>query len=307
MDRSKLINTFCQLGSSLEEVQNDESVLKKVREENPWFISENSKMALSSICSWLNQETLENFCNNYDLSNNPKKVGLVLAGNLPLVGFHDILCVLLSGNIAQVKPSVKDRLLVETVMKVLFEIDPKLKGRIELVNKLSGIDAFIGTGSDNTNRYFEHYFGDKPHVFRKNRTSIAVLDTNTTVGNFLELGQDIFSYFGFGCRNVSKVFIPKGFEIPLLLKEFESYSKIKDHHKYFNNYEYRRAIYLTGGEKFYDTGFLILRESEGPFSQIAELNFEYYSNEEDLVKKIYRDKDSIQVLVGKRLDGYSLC
>jgi Acyl-CoA reductase (LuxC) len=299
----KLINTFCHLNSSLQEIQNSDEVLKRALDENPWFTEENSKMAISAVCSWLDEKNLRSFSAKYGSSKKPMRVGLVLAGNLPLVGFHDILCVLLSGHHAQVKPSIKDKVLIEALVNSLFEIDPGLRENLDLVEKLSGIEAFIGTGSNNTNRYFDHYFGKHPHIFRKNRTSIAVLSGKEKTEDFHMLGKDIFSYFGFGCRNVSKIFIPEGFRIPSLLDEFQSYSGILDHNKFANNYQYRRAIYLTGGEKFLDTGFLIVKESESPFSHIAELNYEFYYNEEDLLNKIERIKDNIQLVIGKKMEG----
>ena len=184
-----------------------------------------------------------------------------MAGNIPMVGFHDLLCVLLSGHNASIKPSSQDSFLIDFIINELVAIDPSFKERITKVERLNDADAFIATGSDNSARYFKYYFGKKPHVIRQNRTSVAVLTGDESPEQLNALGKDIFTYYGLGCRNVSKVFVPKSYDFKILLDRLMDYEETGDHHKYRNNYDYNKSVYLVNKEEHLDTGFLLVKES----------------------------------------------
>ncbi len=280
---------------------------KKALGENPWFSSDSIDLAVESLLPWFEKDRLTSFSDPYPVVENPKTIGMVLAGNIPLVGLHDLVCVLLSGHHAEIKLSSKDSVLMKFLLGCLEDFAPDLKDIVKVVPNLKGMDAFIGTGSDNTNRYFESYFGSKPHIFRRNRTSIAVLKKNASSEQIKALGRDIFSFYGFGCRNVSKVFFEEGFDITRFLDELQSFKDLIDHNKYAQNYEYRRAIYLTAGQRFFDSGFFILKEERSPFSRISELNYEFFSSVENLNDRLKESINDTQVLIGWELKDFSTC
>ncbi len=297
MDRSQLIKTFNELYESLALLLGDEDFLQRVEAENPWFTRKNVELAIGSILPWLEADCLEKFSSKYDFQEEVKRVGLVLAGNIPLVGFHDVMCTLLSGNVAVVKLSGKDEVLMGEVLNILVGLNPKIASRLERVDRLKNIEAFIGTGSDNTNRYFDHYFGKYPHIFRQNRTSVAVLDQQTTHEDLLKLGADLFSYFGLGCRNVSTLLVSREFDLLSLFDAFRPYEYLKDHNKFYQNYSYRKAVYLTSGMKFLDGEFFILRESDHVYSNIAEVLYMEYDNAERVHQFMKLNKEKIQTVV----------
>src|SRR5690606_38052763 len=218
--------------------------LKSAEIQNPWFTQENLKFCLEQWGKILSADRLTSWVGNYPDSKNQKDVGIIMAGNVPLVGFHDLLCVLLSGNRAMVKTSSKDDVLVDFVLNYLKEFNEDLKNAILKVEKLQNMDAVIATGSNNTARYFEYYFKEIPHIIRKNRTSVAVLKGNESDEDLKKLAEDIFRYFGLGCRNVTKLYLPKNFNTDLLFEAFFDWNSIINHTKYSNNYDYNRAIYL---------------------------------------------------------------
>jgi hypothetical protein len=227
-------------------------------------------------------------------------VALVLAGNIPLVGFHDVLCVLISGHKVMIKLSSKDSVLIPYVLNHLTEIDPGFADKIEYVERLENFDAVIATGSDNSSRYFDFYFGKYPNIIRKNRTSIAVLNGFETEDELKLLGKDVFTYFGLGCRNVSKILAPKGYDFTTILKAWEGYHDISNHHKYRNNYDYQLAIRMVNKEKFFDNGFVILIESEKIVSPIAVLYTEHYDSESHLAEILKAVADKTQCVVGNK-------
>ena len=221
-----------------------------------------------------------------------------MAGNIPLVGFHDLLCVLITGNKALVKLSSNDQKLIPLLIDFLIDIEPSLKDKVIFTKeKLDHYDAVIATGSNNTARYFEYYFGKKPNIIRKNRNSVAVLSGKESQEELTALGEDIFRYFGLGCRSVSKIYLPKEYNIDTFFKAMFPYNSIINHHKYANNYDYNKAVYLMSEFKILDNGFLILKEEESFGSPIASLFYEYYEDVSTLKEKLKDNKENLQCIV----------
>jgi hypothetical protein len=269
--------------------------------KNPWFTRDNIFWSLEGIATMLEDEKLDAWLMNYDLKDTlfrPKTIAVIMAGNLPLVGFHDLMCVILSGNKFLGKLSGQDSLLPVKIADMLIRLEPKLDPFIEFTEeKISVFDAVIATGSNNTARYFEYYFGKYPHIIRKNRNSIAVLSGNETQEELAELSKDIFLYFGMGCRSVSKIFIPSGYDLTNLINVFEGWKDICNHYKYFNNYEYHKAIFLVNREDHLDNGFILLQHHKGISSPLAVLYYDYYENLSDVEEYILENQDSIQCIV----------
>jgi len=271
---------------------------------NPWFTNASIKRALSAWSDSLTRDALHRFVKVYDpalFAIETKHIAVIMAGNIPLVGFHDFLCVLLSGNSFLGKLSSDDHLLLPAVAKILCEIEPGFNSFIDFTRgTLTGFDAIIATGSNNTARYFEYYFSKYPHIIRKNRNSVAVLSGNENDETLKLLGSDICTYFGLGCRNVSKVFIPVGFKPERLFVAIEPYiSALFDHFKYMNNYSYYRSIYLINSTKHLDNGVFILKESDEYVSPIPVLFYEFYTDLESVKKKLLLDKELVQCVVNE--------
>lgn len=229
----------------------------------------------------------------------PKMVGVIMAGNIPLVGFHDLMCVLLSGHFAVIKPSSQDDFLTRTIIAWLLEIEPKFKKDLEIRDRLNNVDALIATGSDNTARYFEYYFKDHPKIIRKNRTSVGVLDGGESTEELHALGRDLFWYFGLGCRNISKLLVPKDYDPKHFFESIESYSAIGDHYKYRNNYDYHKSILLVNGTKHLDNGFLLWKPTQDLVSPISILHVEEYVDEDQLNAILDSYSEKLQCVVGK--------
>jgi hypothetical protein len=299
LNTAKSIDAFAQLGQYLlnpdEQLQ---AIINTEQQHNPWFTPLNVSRAVNSIGQMLNKTNLSNWLSRYDLPNNdPKKVGLILAGNIPLVGFHDVLCVLISGKIALIKASAQDARLINHLLKKLTEIEPAFTGKYSFVDRLEKFDAVIATGSDNTSRYFEYYFSKVPHIIRKNRNSLAVLTGQETEAHICELGHDIFDYYGLGCRNVSKLLVPKDYDFTYFFESIQPYYVIADHHKYHNNYDYNKSIYLVNGDKHLDNGFLLLKEDSKWVSPLAVLYYEYYNDIKSAEEIINSVSDKLQCIV----------
>ena len=269
-----------------------EDLYFRASNSNPWFTHDSIDLAFKGIRIFLDRDTLRTWTGIYQLPDKSLRVGIVMAGNIPLVGFHDLLCVLVAGHKAVIKLSSQDNVLLKKLIEFLIEESPAFESQIELVDTLPVVDAVIATGSDNSARYFKKYFGKYPHIIRKNRTSIAILDGSETINDFESLGKDIFSFFGLGCRNVSKLLVPKGYKMQTLLDSLQGYKEIANHAKYFNNYEYNKAIYLVNKIPHLDTGFLLLKESSDLTSPLSVVYYEEYSDEEHLtnILKLYTDK-----------------
>lgn len=308
MDLKQRIKAFDLLGSYLRNYQSQnerdtnyealENTIIKAKVKNQWFSPENSKLALSAWADELTAEKLNAWLKNYSISEiPPKSIGIIMAGNLPLVGFHDLITVLLSGNKALVKASSDDNELMPFIINKLIEIEPEFDALIERVEKLIRPDAVIATGSNNTARYFEAYFDKYPNIIRKNRNSVAVITGDETEEDLKLLADDLFMYFGLGCRNVTKLYLPKGFDVNRIFAGIFHYSEIGFHNKYGNNYDYYRAIYMLNKEPFLENGFAILRENANLGSPVAVINYEFYDNLENLKQELNTVEDKIQCVV----------
>ncbi len=310
----KRIQSFVELGNQIQNILNKRTDalspvcrtlqldIKNAENKNIWFTRDNILYALQGIAHMLEKKTLEQWLSAYPLQNNqpesPKTVSVVMAGNLPFVGFHDFMCVLLSGNVFLGKLSSQDTILPVKLAELLIEIEPAWKSHIRFTEeRISGFDAVIATGSNNSARYFEYYFGKYPHIIRKNRSSVAILSGNESDSELRLLADDIFLYFGKGCRNVSKILVPRNYNFPNLLQNFEHWEFINQHNKYCNNYEYHKAIYLVNQDKHLDNGFLLLKEDTGLSSPLSVLYYQYYDSWDGVERFIAHNKESIQCIV----------
>lgn len=275
-----------------------ELLLKKSQIENPWFAIENQKFALQQWTELLTKENINGWLNKYSVSKISKRVGLILAGNIPLVGFHDVISVVLSNHIPVVKLSSKDRYMIPFLLKKWNEFSED-HIQFEFAEKLENFDAVIATGSNNTARYLEYYFKNHLHIIRKNRTSVAVLKGDETDEDLQLLAEDIFRYFGLGCRNVTRLFIPQDFVIDRLFENFLNFQEVINHNKYANNYDYNRAVYLLNQEKFWDNNFVMLKEDDKLFSPLSVINFSRYSSLEEVRGFIAENEENIQCVVAK--------
>jgi hypothetical protein len=266
---------------------------------NSWFTKAGIEEAFTAIQNeFLSKTKLEEFIQKYQFNNTtPKRVGLVLAGNIPMVGIHDILMVYLTGNIAVIKYSEKDQVLIQWLISKLCESNPDIKTKFEEVEKLTNIDAVIATGSDNSSRYFEAYFGKYPNIIRKNRNSIGIIKADSSDEDLRLLSHDILSYFGLGCRNVSKVYFERGFNIDQLMRILDENTKVMHHNKYRNNYDYNLSLFLLNKKKFLQNGTTLLVEDEGLASRIATLHYEWFDDLNLLEDKLNHLQDKIQCIV----------
>lgn len=274
--------------------------------QNGWFSEANVRNAFAAQSDALKEEKLREWLSNYpglQDKKTPKRVGVIMAGNVPMVGFHDMLCVLMSGNIFVGKLSSDDKLLLPRVASALTEIEPGFKDRIIFTEaRLPAIDAIIATGSNNSARYFDYYFSKYPNIIRKNRHSVAVLDSTETEEELRELGKDIFSYYGLGCRSVSKVFVPEGYDLDNIFKGLYGFRGITENNKYSNNYDYNKTIYLMNGDSLVENGFILIKEDASLSSPVATLFYEYYKNDAALHERLNSAADAIQCIVTKRSD-----
>ncbi|MEB2776245.1 acyl-CoA reductase [Algoriphagus sp. D3-2-R+10] len=302
MKPAERISAFVNLGKAIKDLSPEEKdeLLWRAENNNNWFTKESVEFALQGISFMLSPEKLDAWLSIYKLKEveNPKSLGLMLAGNIPGVGFHDLMCVILSGHQAVIKLSSSDEILMKWIIKKLVEIDFRLEALIRIEEMLKGMDAYIATGSDNSSRYFNYYFGKYPNVIRQNRTSVAVLTGNENSKDYISLGKDIFQYYGLGCRNVSKIYIRSKDQLQDLLNALEVYASVGSHHKYHNNYDYNKSIYLVNLEEHLDNGFLLVKESEELISPISVLFYEVYASEEELSEKLDGLKKKIQCVVG---------
>jgi len=300
LGNSKVYSGY-EYGLSESEYEEFENLIERVHIYNPWFTPLFVRKSLLGIASWLTEEKLSTWLNDYTYTSKPKRVGLIMAGNIPLVGFHDFLCVLMSGNIAVCKFSSNDNKLWPAVLNVISTIDQRISTRYEVKEyKLGEIDAIIATGSDNSSRYFEFYFSKYPHIIRKNRTSVAVIDGTESSEDFEKLGDDIFNYFGLGCRNVSQLLVPESFNFDLFFNGIYKYNEIiMNHHKYINNFDYNRAIYLLNQEDVLENGFALLRFTDDLLSPLSVINCLRYKNKAEIGEFIEKNKEKIQVVIGK--------
>tara|TARA_R110002073_G_scaffold17446_5_gene65683 strand:- start:7634 stop:8692 length:1059 start_codon:yes stop_codon:yes gene_type:complete len=317
MNLEKRVNAFAELGKFLnqfsqEKIEKQDNIkhndlffdgfkhqLKLAQEHNGWFTNENVLFAIEGWSNQLNYNNINKWLKKYNFNTiGSKKVAIIMAGNIPLVGFHDFLSVLISGHQVLVKQSSNDKHLLPFLAKYLEHIEPGFKNKIIFTEeKLEGFDAVIATGSDNTARYFEYYFNDKPSIIRKNRNSVAVLSGNETKETLESLSEDIFRYYGLGCRNVSKLFVPKEYDFKGFFEAVYKWHPIINQAKYANNYDYNKAVYLMSEFEMLENGFLMIKEDLSYASPIATLFYEYYDSKELLNEKLKIDKDKIQCIV----------
>lgn len=312
-------NIFVELGKFLSQFSENEStrnenvlyndlffndfldLIQLSQSHNGWYTPEQVFFAINSWTEALTKEKLDQWLSEYNLENSEaKNVGLILAGNIPLVGFHDFLSVLISGHKVLVKTSSNDQHLLPFLAKYLIAVEPELADSITFVEgKLENFDAVIATGSNNTARYFEYYFKDKPSIIRKNRNSIAVLNGKESKEDLIGLGEDIFRYFGLGCRNVSKLFVPKDYKFDTFFEGIFEYQDVIHYEKYANNYDYNKAVFLMSNFKLLDNGFLTIKEDSSYSSPISSVFYEFYEDLNDLKNRLETENEQIQCIVSK--------
>lgn len=291
---------FIKLGNFLGKTTEDFSkIISQAEIQNAWFTQDNIFLALKSWQNALTEENLNKWLYRYDfLQSNPKTIAVITAGNIPLVGFHDFLSVLICGHQIVIRQSSKDNVLLPYLAKYLESIEPGFKGKITFTEgKLEKFDAVIATGSNNTSRHFQYYFKEKPNIIRHNRNSVAVLTGNETQEQLQKLSDDIFSYFGLGCRNVSKIFVPENYDFNLFFNAVYHKSNIIDKIKYSNNYDYNKAVYLMSEFNILDNGFFMLKEDQSYSSPISVCFYEYYKNKDLLKEKLQAEQSQIQCIV----------
>jgi hypothetical protein len=294
------IEVFVKLGKELQNLSpEDRQALTQIaRAKNPWFDENNVSYALNGIIAMLHEQYLYEWVYPYHLKQvTPKNVGVVMAGNMPMVGFHDLLSVLISGHNLKAKLNADDDVLIRRLVHMLISIEPAFANRIEFVDMLKDADAIIATGSDNTARYFEQYFAKRPHIIRKNRNSIGVLTGHEDKDDLTALGDDIFKYYGLSCRSVAKVFVPEGYIFDKFFEANQHHQQVLEHHKYHNNYDYNKSILLVNREPHFDNGFLLVKPSKHMISPISVLFYETFSSLTDLREKLAAVKDKIQTVV----------
>jgi len=300
MNLQMRINLAAQLGEYILSGAADWQEAKhKASLTNTWFTPEFIDLAAGNIAkNFLDKEKLQNWTSSYNIESvDPKKIGIVMAGNIPLVGFHDLLSVFISGHKAIIKASSKDEVLIKHLTQKLIEWNGELNEMIVFQEMLKGCDAYIATGSNNSARYFEYYFKKYPHIIRRNRTSVAVLDGNETIMELEKLADDVHLYFGMGCRNVTKIYVPKEYDFIPMLSAFKKYDHFKDHNKYKNNYDYNLALHILNGKFYMSNESIILLENPSIFSPISQLNYEFYTDKNEVAKSL-ASIDDLQCAVG---------
>ena len=316
MSLEKRIKGFVQLGlflkqfstgvkeESLSDVNDqffsdfDDLILRQ-KSYNGWFDKENVIHSINEVANSLAENKLREWLANYVVeADSNQTIGVIMAGNIPLVGFHDFLSVVITGNAIQAKLASGDNTLLRKIAEVLTFIAPFFDSKINFVERLDKFDAVIATGSDNTARYFEQYFGKYPNIIRKNRSSVAIIGVEDTVEDIKALGKDIFQYYGLGCRSVSKLYFPKGYRIDTFFEAIlTDYQDVTQNNKYANNYDYNKAVYLMGSNQLLDNGFILLKEEKSFVSPVGVLNYEFYTSLENLSNALAEHKEELQCIV----------
>jgi len=317
MDLLNRKNAFIQLGnffqsyldyneSEIYTSQNQDIIsfhdlLLNAKHYNAWFTLEQLKHSLKSWASILTEEHFSKWLANYEFKEiSPNKVGIIMAGNIPLVGFHDFICVSMVGHYLRIKPSSNDSLLLPFIINFLAEKDDYFKTHIEIKkDRLDDFNAVIATGSNNTSRYFEYYFKNYPNIIRRNRNSVAILDGSETQDDLKNLGEDIFRYFGLGCRSVSKLYVPDDYDFKHFFEAIYEFSSLLSHDKYVNNYDYNKAVYLMSQVKLLDNNFVLLKEDESLSSPIGCIFYERYNNKKKIWSQLKSQSNEIQCIVSK--------
>lgn len=279
------------------------SVQDRAYRENAWFIPEFIEKAVTQIATrFLQPELLLDWARKYEIPNdltNSKNVGIVMAGNIPLVGFHDFLSVFVSGHSMTIKTSSKDEFLIKHLIKKLYEWENTIQNQVSFAEQLKGCDAYIATGSNNSGRYFDYYFGKYPNIIRRNRTSVAILDGTETEKELELLADDIQLYFGLGCRNITQLHVPEGYDFIPLLDTLKNYAYLIDYHKYKHNYDYHLALLIMGNKYYMNNDSIILTENSSPFSPVSQVHYRFYTDKQQREEELDGNQD-IQCIVGKK-------
>lgn len=303
MTLSQRIALLAKLGAYIMEDSAEWRAAKELAfRKNAWFLPEFIDLAVKNIATnFLQEPILKKWVHSYhalgETNPHPKLVGLVMAGNIPLVGFHDLLCIFITGNKALTKVSSKDDVLVKHLVAKMMEWDAEVEPFIQFADMLKGCDAYIATGGDNTSGYFDYYFGKYPNLIRKNRTSVAIITGQETPEQLNALADDVFLYFGMGCRNVTKIYVPEEYQFELLLSAFKRYDYLGDVNKYKNNYDYNLALYILNNRVYMSTPAILLVEDRSLFSPVSQLNYEHYNNKSNLVGELINNQ-SVQCIIG---------
>jgi len=312
------INAFAELGLIMKDAASPtptstealrlRKLIDSQEQYNKWFTPDNVKRSVEAIADMLRKDRLETWLEQYKIADEPghkKNIAVIMAGNIPLVGFHDFLCVLITGNRLLARTSTKDSELIRELAGLLTEIDNGFREQIKFTDKISGnYDAVIATGSDNTSRYFEYYFGQKPHIFRKNRNSVAIISKDTDERDIEALASDIFTYFGLGCRNVSKIFIEKDIKPGDIIRYWQKWSDIIKHTPYANNYLYNKSLLNINKQEYHDTGYSLLVINKGISSPVSVIYYDYFSNIKLLMDELRIQAGSIQCIVSEKNTMY---
>ncbi|MBO9565284.1 MAG: acyl-CoA reductase [Niastella sp.] len=304
MNLQQRIDLLKGLGEYILSTDNQWTAVKeRASRENGWFTPEFIDLSVQNIARiFLDPAALSAWASQYGIpetQSSIKNVGIVMAGNIPLVGFHDLLCVFISGHRQTIKLSSKDEVLMRHLVAQLHAWEPATESLIGIQPMLKGCDAYIATGSNNSARYFDYYFARYPHIIRRNRTSVAILDGNETVEELGLLADDVYLYFGLGCRNVTQLYVPEGYDFVPLLETFKKYNELGDHNKYKNNYDYQLALLILNKSYYMTNGSIILHENASPFSPISQLHYSFYKDEQAVASSLLNNAD-IQCVVGKK-------
>ncbi len=301
------IEHLVALGKRLKDSEALKKKIASASAKNPWFVTQFLRYAVEAVLNdMLSQAKLQGWLDKYRIKPVDKIIGLIFAGNIPLVGFHDFLCCYVTGCKMKIKLSGKDDELFPFILSELGSIDSSLSTRVELVETLKGFDAVIATGSDNTNRSFEYYFRNYPKILRKNRNSIAILTGEERPEELKALNEDIFLYFGFGCRNVSKLYAPVGYDFVKLFPYFDDYAWLHNHNKYLNNYDYNRTLLLLNKVPHFSNDFVMLSENTSISSPISMVHYEYWHDDEVLGTQLKLNADKIQCIVSSHPEKWQM-
>ncbi|HMQ07539.1 MAG TPA: acyl-CoA reductase [Saprospiraceae bacterium] len=306
MSLEERIDRLAEMGQQMLKDPHMEEITHKAYAANPWFTIENVKKSIEVICTeYLNRAKLQEWTRQYNIHTTPqsKAIGLVMAGNIPAVGFHDLLSVWICGYKALIKFSTKDQNIMSWITGWMNRLDTREDNYITEVELLTNFDAVIATGGDNTSRYFEYYFRHVPHIIRKNRNGIAILHGSENYDDLYLLGHDVFSYFGLGCRNVSRLWAPESFEVDALLEPWNNFDHVMDHTKYKNNYDYNLALFLLNKEKFIQHPNILLKEDDQIASRIACINISRYQSLQEVMDDINHNADKIQCIISAQSMG----
>ena len=313
MNSQQRISAFVRLGEELAQVASSvenpvwDVAIRQASYHNPWFTEENIRLALRGLSRMMVQDKLEQWLSAYPSLEDvpsPKNVGIIMAGNIPLVGFHDLMTVLITGNRAIIKSSSQDELLPRKVVESLTTIEPAFADAVEFADgRLQGFTHVIATGSSNSSRYFDHYFKKYPSIIRRNRNSVAVITGKESDDDLRALGKDIFRFFGLGCRNVSKLYVHKDVSLPSILDRFEGWQHIANHNKYHNNYDYHKAIFLVEKVPHLDTGFLLLTENAALACPVSVLHYQTFDDLSAVKKELSQKAEEIQCIVASAATG----